>query len=103
MKIHEYIAKRALLFVSIAVAAGFIYFLPVFLVMRDSNLFLKIVSGISGVVCIGSIICFIFLVRCPRCHGRLGQLSNSLSAFGKPTKKGIKFCPHCGISFDDEV
>jgi len=103
MKIREYIAKRALLFVSVAVVSGFIYYLPVFLGMRDPNLLLKIVSGIGGLVCIGSIICFIFLVRCPRCHGRLGQLSNSLSVFGKPTKKGIKYCPHCGVSFEDEL
>lgn len=103
MKISEYIAKRALLFVCVAVTSGFIYYLPVFQIMRHPNLFMKIISGISGIVCIGSILCFIFLVRCPRCHGRLGHLSNSMSVFGKPMKKGIKFCPHCGVSFGDEL
>jgi hypothetical protein len=41
-------------------------------------------------------------VRCPKCHGDLWGISRSVMA-PEFAKDRVKFCPHCGVSFDEEL
>jgi len=42
-----------------------------------------------------------FLVRCPRCKVRLGQIGVQVAfSFLKPT---VNFCPYCGVSLDEPL
>lgn len=41
-----------------------------------------------------------FLVRCPRCRGRLGQFSGHLVS-SKRFFMPLNYCPFCGVSFNE--
>ena len=47
-----------------------------------------------------SLVTAAYLLRCPRCDGRLGRLkvplTRRLFSFGKT----VDFCPYCGVSLD---
>jgi hypothetical protein len=48
----------------------------------------------------GAIVSLLFLVRCPRCHTRFGQVAGEI-AFHWGSRGRVNFCPYCGVSLDE--
>ena len=44
----------------------------------------------------------LFLLRCPRCRGRIGGTVSYLSGPFSISRK-IRFCPFCGVALDSEL
>jgi hypothetical protein len=43
-----------------------------------------------------------WLVQCPRCSTRLGQLAATIG-FNWTKRRTVRFCPYCGVSLDEPV
>jgi hypothetical protein len=98
--------------------------LPRALIWIGALLFLlRSAPGIAAMVCVPSVLLmYIYtpqlfrLVRCPRCHGRLGELayvaimsSGPQLRWGPPIEKAARRaerlgkCPKCGLRLDEDI
>lgn len=58
-----------------------------------------ILNIVGSVLFGGAILAIQWLVRCPRCSVRLGQVAFTLAIPG--LKPQPNFCPYCGVSLDE--
>ena len=60
-------------------------------------------GAIIGITLIGGAIVYsTFFIKCPRCNFKFGQ-SGILRPFILDEEQRIDFCPHCEVSFDEQV
>ncbi len=46
----------------------------------------------------------VLMIRCPRCHRRVGHLVRSFTEFSLLRfSKRVRFCPHCTADFEDDL
>ena len=51
----------------------------------------------------GAILTLLVRVRCPRCGGRLGQITGYLNPRWPGFTRPINFCPYCGVNLEEPV
>ena len=85
---------KAQMFKARVVAFGFWLFFAAGIFLPTSGIYKTLLFiPFIGFMC--SVLYILFLVKCPKCDTRLGQVMSSMS---KP-----KFCPGCGVSFDSRA
>jgi len=63
----------------------------------------RVFLAIPGVVAfVAGALYLLFLVRCPHCRGRIGQV---IGSWGGPfsISPKVRFCPLCGVALDTEI
>ena len=61
---------------------------------------ITIVALAGFVMAFGALVYLLMGLSCPKCKGRLGQLIMSCGWSFRISSK-LKFCPYCGVQFDE--
>ena len=62
-----------------------------------------VMIGILGFgLFLSGIVLLHFGVKCPQCHGSIGQLFNQRSG-GFSKSKTLHYCPYCGLDFESDM
>ena len=100
MTIREHLTNKIRLFFGVAMLFWLLFAGSIVL---DNVVPSSILSTIAFCGFGASVLCVIFLVRCPRCEGKLGA-HGLVQPFGRwPGLQQPKFCPFCGVRLDDQV
>lgn len=99
MKIRELIQTRTRRFIALAVGSWLV-FASSSLFGEGNQTFILELVGFLGFA--SAVIGIVFLVKCPRCGAKLGQLGVA-QPFSMSGKQRTNFCPHCGVSFDEQA
>ena len=95
MTIQDHLLKKARPIFIITIAGWLITAVSMFVNMLA-------LTSIGFFMFICGILATIYTIKCPRCDIKLGHLIMQ-NVFKSKKNYAIKFCPSCGVSFDDEI
>ena len=97
MTIREQMQKKSRRFLAIALAC-WLLIVAVSLLVQGKPSPAVTAIGIGGFFI--AMLFMFFLVRCSCCNANLGKFG-VVHPFGVRTKRGINFCPYCGVNLDE--
>lgn len=103
MKIRTYIQKRLIFFISLLLIGGVVFQAQAFVFENDDSLAGTALSIISGVLVLIGIVGYFILIKCPKCNKRFGNVLSYMSITSTTGERGIRHCPFCGVSFDEQL
>ena len=96
--IRDFIKRRMRIIA--AIAFGGWLFLPLSAALSPDHHEFPPLAFLGAAIFGGALLSFFFLVRCPKCRTRYGQVASEI-AFHFGSKRRVNFCPYCGVSLDE--